>query len=176
MFAAAPNTPTRPNSSSADLTLFLDALIDLVEPVDVWFLWRPQLRDPGDELVLEAAVNGRADAIATFNRRDFRPAADRFGIDILLPAEAIQRISMTTRTSTYPLRLPVSIKIEAEKLAAAEGTSLNQFVATAVAEKVAALRTASYFAERRGRADWEAFDRLMNRSDGEPPRSGDEMP
>ena len=83
---------------------------------------------------------------------------------------------MTTRTSTYPLRLPVSIKSEAEKLAAADGTSLNQFVATAVAEKVAALRTASYFAERRGRADWEAFDRLMSRRDGQPPRSGDEMP
>lgn len=83
---------------------------------------------------------------------------------------------MTTRTSTYPLRLPVSIKIEAEKLAAAEGTSLNQFVATAVAEKVAALRTASYFVERQGRADWEAFDRLMSRPDGQPPRSGDEMP
>lgn len=83
---------------------------------------------------------------------------------------------MTTRTSTYPLRLPVSIKAEAEKLAASEGTSLNQFVATAVAEKVAALRTASYFAERRGRADWEAFDRLMSRTDGEPPRPGDELP
>ncbi len=83
---------------------------------------------------------------------------------------------MTARTSTYPLRLPVSIKSEAERLAASEGTSLNQFVATAVAEKVAALRTASYFAERRGRADWEAFDRLMHRRSGEPPRSGDDLP
>ncbi len=76
----------------ADLTVFLDAVVDLVEPVNLWFLWRPQLRDPGDELVLEAAVNGRADAIATFNRRDFRPATDRFGIDVLLPAAAIRRI------------------------------------------------------------------------------------
>jgi len=76
----------------ADVAVFLDAVVDLVEPVDVWFLWRPQLRDPGDELVLEAAVNGRVAAIATFNRRDFRPAADRFGIDILLPAEAIRRV------------------------------------------------------------------------------------
>ena len=83
---------------------------------------------------------------------------------------------MTARTSTYPLRLPVSIKSEAERLAASEGTSLNQFVASAVAEKVAALRTASYFDERRGRADWAAFDRLMGRSGGEPPRSGDELP
>ena len=83
---------------------------------------------------------------------------------------------MTARTSTYPLRLPVSIKREAEKLAASEGSSLNQFVATAVAEKVAALHTASYFSERRGRADWEAFDRLMRRKGGEPPRPGDELP
>ena len=66
---------------------------------------------------------------------------------------------MTARTSTYPLRLLVSIKAEAERLAASEGTSLNQFVATAVAEKAAALRTASCFAERQGRADWTAFDR-----------------
>lgn len=45
--------------SSTDLTVFLDAVVNLVEPVDVWFLWRPQLRDLGDELVSEAAVNGR---------------------------------------------------------------------------------------------------------------------
>jgi hypothetical protein len=81
---------------------------------------------------------------------------------------------MSARSPTYPLRLPVSIKAEAERLAAADGTSLNQFVATAVAERVAALRTASYFIERRERADWPAFDRLMERARGEPPRPGDE--
>jgi hypothetical protein len=83
---------------------------------------------------------------------------------------------MTTKTSTYPLRLPVSIKAAAETLAAAEGVSLNQFLAMAVAEKIAAMRTATYFAERRGRADWQAFDRLMSREGGEAPRVGDEMP
>jgi predicted nucleic acid-binding protein len=76
----------------ADLAVFLDALVDLIEPVNIWFLWRPQLRDPGDELVLEAAVNGRADATVTFNRRDFRPAAGHFGIDVLLPVEAIRSL------------------------------------------------------------------------------------
>lgn len=79
--------------SPADLAVFLDAVVDLVEPAEVWFLWRPQLRDPGDELVLEAAVNGHTAAIVTFNRRDFRPAADRFGLDVLLPAEAIRRVA-----------------------------------------------------------------------------------
>lgn len=85
-------------------------------------------------------------------------------------------MTVPTRPTTYPLRLPASIKAEAERLAASEGTSLNQFVATAVAEKVAALRTASFFAERKGRADWAAFDRLMARPGGESPRAGDEVP
>ncbi len=83
---------------------------------------------------------------------------------------------MTSTTATYPLRLPVSIKAEAERLAAADGTSLNQFVATAVAEKLAAMRAATYFCERRERADWAAFDRLMGRAGGEAPRAGDETP
>lgn len=82
---------------------------------------------------------------------------------------------MIVRPPTYPLRLPASIKGEAERLAALDGTSLNQFVASAVAEKVAALRTASYFDERRGKADWAAFDRLMGRAGGEAPRKGDEV-
>lgn len=77
----------------AELTVFLDAVVDMVEPVEAWFLWRPQLRDPADELVLEAAVNGRAAAIATFNRRDFLPGAGRFGVEVLLPAEAIRRVT-----------------------------------------------------------------------------------
>lgn len=84
--------------------------------------------------------------------------------------------TMKTRMSAYALRLPASIKAEAEKLAAEDHTSLNQFVASAVAEKVAALRTASYFVPFRERADLVAFDRIMNRKGGEPPHVGDEMP
>ncbi len=83
---------------------------------------------------------------------------------------------MKTITSTYALRLPVSVKAEAEKLAAEEGTSLNQFVATAVAEKISALRTAQYFAERKGRTDWAAFDSIMSRKGGESAQPGDEIP
>ncbi len=83
---------------------------------------------------------------------------------------------MKTKTSAYALRLPASVKAEAEKLAAEEGTSLNQFVATAVAEKVSALRTARYFAEKKGQSDWEAFDRIMSRKGGEAPSSDDEIP
>ena len=76
---------------------------------------------------------------------------------------------MKRSTSTFPLRLPRSLRAEVERLAREEGTSINQFVATAVAEKLSAMRTADYFAERRNRADFTAFDRLMSRSGGAEP-------
>lgn len=77
-------------------------------------------------------------------------------------------------TSTYPLRLPRSVKAAAEKMAEDEGISLNQFVATAVAEKLAVMNTADFFAERKARADLAAFKRILKRKGGEPPRPGDE--
>lgn len=80
---------------------------------------------------------------------------------------------MSNSQSTYPLRLPTSVKAEVVRRAKAQGTSFNQFVATAVAEKLAAMNTAAFFAERRGRADFDAFDRLMQRQGGEPPRPQD---
>jgi len=82
---------------------------------------------------------------------------------------------MTTKTGTYPLRLPVSLKAAVEALSKRDGTSINQFVVVAVAEKVAAMATAELFAERRGRADMAAFDRIMSRTGGEPPRPDDAL-
>jgi hypothetical protein len=79
-----------------------------------------------------------------------------------------------TRTSNYALRLLTSLKAEAEKVAAEEGTTLNQFINVAVAEKLAALRTARYFQERAARADLAAFDRIIEHAGEEPPCSGDE--
>ena len=78
-------------------------------------------------------------------------------------------------TSNYALRLLSSLKAEAEKVAAAEGTTLNQFINVAVAEKLAALRTEHYFKERAQRADLSAFDQFLETSDDEPPRPGDEI-
>lgn len=83
---------------------------------------------------------------------------------------------MTTRTSTYPLRLPLSLKAAVEKLSRRDGTSINQFVVIAVAEKIAAMAAEEVFAGRRSRADLAAFDRIMSRAGGEPPRYGDELP
>jgi putative PIN family toxin of toxin-antitoxin system len=78
--------------SAAQVDVFLNGLISLAEPVEIYFLWRPLLRDAGDEMVLEAAVNGRAGALVTFNQRDFGNAPSRFGIDLLLPKEVLRRI------------------------------------------------------------------------------------
>ena len=75
--------------------------------------------------------------------------------------------------STYPLRLPRSIKAEVERRAREDGISINQFVATAVAEKLAVMNTVTFFAERRNRADFKAFDRLMRRKGGELPSPED---
>lgn len=58
----------------------------------------------------------------------------------------------------------------------ADGTSINQFVMAAVAAKVAAMDTATFFQDHKARADFEAFDKLMKRRGGEEPRSGDELP
>ncbi|WP_246172471.1 putative toxin-antitoxin system toxin component, PIN family [Nitrospirillum amazonense] len=70
---------------------FLNYLAGLVEPVRLHYLWRPQLGDVADEMVLETAINGRADAIVTFNQRHFAPAA-RFGIELLFPEDALRRL------------------------------------------------------------------------------------
>ena len=79
--------------SQRQVDIFVTAVIAMAEPVETHFLWRPQLRDPGDEMVLAAAVNGRADALVTFNMRDYGEAPSHFGVELLLPRIAIGRIT-----------------------------------------------------------------------------------
>jgi hypothetical protein len=81
------------------------------------------------------------------------------------------------------LRLPQSLKAEATALSEADGTSLNQFVTTAVAEKIAVMKTAAFFGERANRAraatvrgEPSALLAALSRTGGEPPREGDELP
>jgi putative PIN family toxin of toxin-antitoxin system len=71
---------------------FVDDLIALCRPVDVNVMWRPQLRDADDEMVLEAAINGQADALVTFNRRDYGASPQRFGIELLSPGDALRKV------------------------------------------------------------------------------------
>jgi putative PIN family toxin of toxin-antitoxin system len=74
--------------TAADVGVILDALAAVAEPVRLAFLWRPAVRDPDDDMVLETAANGRADAIVTFNKRDFVTVAERFGVRVLSPGQA----------------------------------------------------------------------------------------
>jgi putative PIN family toxin of toxin-antitoxin system len=76
----------------ADVNAVLDAVVAIAEPVRLAFLWRPALRDPDDDMVLEAAVNGAADAVVTFNRRDFSQGAKAFGLAVLAPGDALGRL------------------------------------------------------------------------------------
>ena len=71
---------------------FLDAFSRLAEPVHLHYLWRPQLRDPADEMVLETALNGRADALVTFNIDDFS-AAQKFGLPVKTPADLLTELT-----------------------------------------------------------------------------------
>ena len=79
---------------------------------------------------------------------------------------------MTTRVSTFLLRLPVSMKAALEEISKRDGTSLNQFLVIAAAEKIAAMETERFFAEK-GRADRKAFRRILYRKGGKPPRPKD---
>ena len=77
--------------------------------------------------------------------------------------------------SNYALRLPVSLKKAAEDAAARDGTTLNQFIVAAVAEKIGAYRAADFFAERAAKADFAAFDEIMSRPGGVEPSGEDRL-
>jgi putative PIN family toxin of toxin-antitoxin system len=70
----------------------LRVIAQQLEPVEIRFQWRPQLPDPGDEMVLETGVNGRAGALVTHNRKHFVPLEKLFGIPVLTPGELIRRL------------------------------------------------------------------------------------
>ena len=78
--------------SSSDLVGALQELAALCEPVEVHFRWRPRTSDPGDDLVLEAAVNGRADYLVTHNIRDFVGSAAEFELRVVTPGAFLSRM------------------------------------------------------------------------------------
>ena len=83
---------------------------------------------------------------------------------------------MKKQRSTYPLRLPASLKAAVAEVSRADSTSINQFVTTAVAEKLSALKTAEFFTDRATEADIEAARRLLRRDGGQPPAREDRIP
>ena len=84
-----------------DIDAILNELAGLISPVTTHYQWRPQLRDPADEMVLEAAANAQAQAIVTYNLRDFGPAK-LFGIPVLNPEQTFRQFNMQTSRSSKP--------------------------------------------------------------------------
>lgn len=82
---------------------------------------------------------------------------------------------MATKVATFPLRLPVSLKTALKELADRDGTSVNQFLVVAVAEKISAMKAEEFFRAHRERADEAEFLRILNREGGEPPRPEDQL-
>lgn len=78
--------------SSTEVGSVLDDLAAVARPVRLDFRWRPRLPDPDDDMVLETAINGRANAIVTFNQRDFGDAGKLFNCAVILPAAALRQI------------------------------------------------------------------------------------
>lgn len=76
--------------SAQEAEIFINTLASIISPVKTHYLWRPQLRDPADEMVLEAAVNGGAKALISFNQKHFGLTPQRFGIHLLLPSEFLR--------------------------------------------------------------------------------------
>ena len=77
--------------SEQDVDDVLDYLCAVGQRHDLFYLWRPYLRDPRDDMVLELAVTARCDFVLTYNKRDFAGIA-QFGIEILTPGEFLKRI------------------------------------------------------------------------------------
>ena len=80
---------------------------------------------------------------------------------------------MTTRTGTFPRRLPLSLKAAVETISERDGTSMSQFLVAAAAEKIAAMQTETFFAERTTGADRAAFRRVLERCGSDAPRADD---
>jgi putative PIN family toxin of toxin-antitoxin system len=74
-----------------DVRELIDYMCDIAVQQEIFFLWRPSLRDPKDDHVLELAVAGGCEAIVTYNVRDFQ-GSERFGLQVLTPAQFLEQI------------------------------------------------------------------------------------
>jgi predicted nucleic acid-binding protein len=82
-----------------EVDVVLSVLADKLNPVSIYFRWRPQLSDPNDEMVLECAINAQARAIVTFNVKDFLPATLKFGINVVQPGQLVRSLNLASRVN-----------------------------------------------------------------------------
>lgn len=91
--SVAKREEVNPLVAANDVDDLIDYICRVSRRTEVFYTWRPQLRDPDDEMVLELAIGSRADWIVTFNKRDFA-GTERFGIGLLTPVELLQKIGV----------------------------------------------------------------------------------
>jgi hypothetical protein len=131
-------------------------------------------------MFVETAINGRAEALITFNVDDYKISDGRkarLGIRIRRPGEFLRGLEWRPSATTLSaFRLPPSLMKEVKDLAEQDETSVNQFIVLAVAERVGALKARAYFVRRATRAVPGDFARVLAKAGSEPPREGDEQP
>ena len=148
---------------------------------------RPLSSDPNDDMVLDVAINGRADAIVTQNAKHFAPAARGYGIKVTSPAEFLQALrekeqygneSRKASIDRFPLRLMPSVRRTAEAFSEKEDVSLNQFINVAVAEKLAHLEHDEWLKNHK-KPNAQAIAKALYTLDhdgGQETEEGDELP
>ena len=77
--------------TEADIADVLDYLCQVAGLHEIHFLWRPRLKDPDDEMILELAVGSSCDYIVTYNKQDF-PGVEKFGVELVTAKELLQKI------------------------------------------------------------------------------------
>lgn len=86
-----PEHLTKMKTTAQEIDIVIDNLVSKARRAEMFFVWRPQARDPDDEIVIETAVNGVADVIVSFNSRHLAIAAKRFGIEVVRPGFLLER-------------------------------------------------------------------------------------
>ena len=128
---------------------------------EIYYSWRPTLVDPGDDMILELAVAAGRATIVTFNKADFR-GAERFGIRVCLPREVLAEVEGGRDVSTISVDIPESLHFAADELAQESGVTIQQLLASALAEKVSALGGANRLNARVGPADRAGFEEALS--------------
>ena len=82
--------------SLEDLKSFVDDICHISSHQEIHFLWRPQIKDPKDDMVLELVVNAQADYLITFNTKDFKPVVDKFNFQLCTPKEFLKLQGVTS--------------------------------------------------------------------------------
>jgi len=80
--------------SARDVSALIDYLCSVANLRAIYFLWRPFLKDPKDDMVLELAVEAQCETIVTFNKKDFA-GVEKFGLQVLTPHEFLREIGET---------------------------------------------------------------------------------